>query len=143
MNLKRDTNTKLAVIDEEGERLCQIQCYDSESKSIDSIEIKGQTSPNLQGWYSKNGRELVENTALGYPIVGASYFWVTVFDFRMGKTGQPYLRSGTGGKYIRFALTQDDNKTDVRIKLDKEGKRSIEVEIDLEVKDVDIQFDEG
>ena len=143
LHLKRDTSTKLAVIDEEGERLCQIQCYDSESKSIDSIEIKGQTSPNLQGWYSKNGRELVENTALGYPIVGTSYFWVTVFDFRMGKTGQPYLRSGTGGKYIRFALTQDDNKTDVRIKLDKEGKRSIEVEIDLEVKDVDIQFDEG
>jgi hypothetical protein len=143
LKIRRDTATKLAVINEEGQKYCQIQCYDNDSNSIDHIESKGQTAPNLQGWYSRNGRELIENTALGFPLVGSSSMWATVFDFNMQKTGKPYLRMGTGGKYLRFALTQENNKVDVKIKINKDETRSIEVEIDNSPVDVDIEFDEG
>ena len=143
LNIRRDTATRLAVINEEGKKYCQIQCYDNESNSIDHIESKGQTAPNLQGWYSRNGRELIENTALGFPLVGSSSMWATVFDFNMQKTGKPYLRMGTGGKYLRFALTQENNKVDVKIKINKDESRSIEVEIDNSSVEVDIEFDEG
>ena len=143
LQIRRDTTTRLGVVDDEGVRYCQIQCYDSESNSIESVEVRGQESPRLQGWYSKNGREIIESTAVGYPLVGNSYMWVTVFDFRMEKTGKPYLRRGTGGKYLRFALTQGSHKTDVKIITDKEGKRSVELEIDSSLCDVERIYDEG
>ena len=91
----------------------------------------------------RNGRELIENTALGYQLIGKSQFFVTVFDFKMEKTGKPYLRKGTGGKYIRFALTQGDHKTDIKVKIGKESKRKIELEIDSSLTEVDIEYDEG
>ena len=143
LQIRRDTTTRLGVVDNEGVRHCQIQSYDSESNSIESVEVRGQESPRLQGWFSKNGREIIESTAVGYPLVGNSYMWVTVFDFRMEKTGKPYLRRGTGGKYIRFALTQGNHKTDVKIITDKEGKRSVELEIDSLLCDVERIYDEG
>ncbi len=143
LHIRRDTSTKLLVTGEDGDKYCQVQCYDSQSNSIDSIELRGQTEPNLQGWYSRNGRELIENTALGYQLIGKSQFFVTVFDFKMEKTGKPYLRKGTGGKYIRFALTQGDHKTDIKVKIGKESKRNIELEIDSSLTEVDIEYDEG
>jgi len=143
LKIRRDTATKLAVINEEGQKYCQVQCYDNNSNSIEHIESKGQTAPNLQGWFSRNGRELIENTALGFPLVGSSSMWVTVFDFNMQKTGKPYLRMGTGGKYLRFALTQENNKVDVKIKINKDESRSIEVEIDNTLVEAEIEFDEG
>jgi hypothetical protein len=143
LSVRKDTSTRLAVVGEEGQKYCQIQCYDSDSNSIGHIESRGQKNPSLQGWYSRNGRELVENYAIGFPLVGNSHLWTTVFDFNMQKTGKPYLRMGTGGKYLRFALTQDSEKMDVKIKVDKDGARSIEVEIDNSPVEVNIEFDEG
>ena len=55
----------------------------------------------------------------------------------------PYLRTGTSGKYLRFSLTQGEEKMDVKLKIDDEGKRSIEVEIDYSSVDVSIEFDGG
>jgi len=143
LKIRRDTSTRLVVIDTEGKKYCQIQCYDDDSKSIDNIEVRGQNKPHLQGWYSRNGRELVENTAIGFPIMASASVWVTVFDFKMEKTSQPYLRMGTGGKYLRFALTQGGQKVDVKIKINKDESRSIEVDIDNESVEVEIEYDEG
>ena len=140
--LKRYSH-KITAVDDEGKKVCQIQCYDGESNSIDCVEIRGQTSPILQGWYSKNGRELIENTVIGYPLMAKSQFWVTVFDFKMGKTGKPYLRVGSEGRYLRFALTQDDNKTDLKIKTGKDGTRIFELEVDNFEETVNIEYEEG
>jgi hypothetical protein len=143
LSVRKDTSTRLAVVSDEGQKYCQIQCYDNDSNNIGHIESKGQKNPSLQGWYSRNGRELIENCAIGFPLVGNSHLWTTVFDFNMQKTGKPYLRMGTGGKYLRFALTQDSEKMDVKIKVDKDGTRTIEVEIDNSPVEVNIEFDEG
>ena len=143
LHMRRDTATKLAAVDDEGMKVCQIQCYDGESNTIPSVEIRGQTSPILQGWYSKNGRELIENTAIGYPLMAKSQLWVTVFDFKMGKTGKPYLRIGSEGRYLRFALTQDDNKTDLKIKISKDGTRIFELEVDNSEESVNLEYEEG
>ena len=143
LHIRRDTATKLAAVDDEGKKVCQIQCYDGESNTIPSVEIRGQTSPILQGWYSKNGRELIENTAIGYPLMAKSQLWVTVFDFKMGKTGKPYLRIGSEGRYLRFALTQDDNKTDLKIKISKDGTRIFELEVDNSEESVNLEYEEG
>ena len=142
MFVRTDTTTRLGVFREGEENVCQIQCYDGDSNPIKNIEVKGQSEP-MQGWYSKNGRELIENTAIGFPVFGKSKIWVTVFDFKMQKTGKPYLRLGTGGKYLRFALTQDDEKMDVKFKIDNEGNRTVEVEIDNSPVDVAIEYNEG
>lgn len=143
LSVKTDTSTKLGVYDENKDRVCQIQCYDSNSQSIKGVEVKGQTEPNLQGWYSFNGRELIENSALGFPIINESTSFVTVFDFKMEKTGKPYLRIGTSGKYLRFALTQGDQKIDFKMKVNENNKREIEVEIDKSIVDVEVEYDEG
>lgn len=143
LSVTKDTPTRLGVFDDKGKKHCQIQCYDDDSNSIDYIEARGQKKPRLQGWFSRNGRELEKNTAIGFPLIGESYFGVTVFDFKMKKTGMPYLRTGTSGKYLRFSLTQGEEKMDVKLKIDDEGKRSIEVEIDYSSVDVSIEFDGG
>ena len=143
LSVKRDTSTKLGVYDEKKHRICQIQCYDSNSQSINSVEVKGQTEPNLQGWYSFNGRELIENSAIGFPIIDESTLFVTVFDFKMESTGKPYLRMGTSGKYLRFALTQGDKKIDIKVKTLENSKREIEVEIDKLLVNVEVEHDEG
>lgn len=143
LKLKKDTATRLAVYGENNQKHCQIQCYNSNSESIASVEVKGQTEPNLQGWFSKNGRELVENSAIGFPIIDSSIFVATVFDFDMQKTGKPYLRMGTGGKYLRFALSQNSQKVDIKFKLNKDNTRNIEAEIDNLPVEVNIEFEEG
>ena len=102
--------------------------------------MAGQSDPILQGWYSKNGRELIPNATLGFPTRGETQKWVTVFDCRMGKTGKPYLRSGTNGKYLRFALTQDDDKIDIRMKTGDDGNLTIDVEINTEPTAVEIVY---
>ena len=143
LKVKQDTSTKLGITDDEGFKYCQIQCYDNDSNSIESIEAHGQESPYLQGWYSKNGRELIKNVAIGYPVIAKSQLWVTVFDFKMGKTGKPYLRLGSEGRYLRFALTQDNNKTDLKIKISKDGTRNFELEVDNSEESVNIEYEEG
>ena len=66
-----------------------------------------------------------------------------VFDFKMEKTGKPYLRIGTSGKYLRFALTQGDQKIDFKMKVNENDKREIEVEIDKSIVNVEVEYDEG
>ena len=133
---RKDSSTRLGVYDEDGNKHCQIQCYDSDANSIESIKAKGQIKPRLQGWHSKNGRELEENTAIGFPLFGKSCFVATVFDFKMENTGIPYLRIGTAGKYLRFSLVQGKKKVDVRLRTDAAGKSTAEVEIDDSSVDV-------
>ena len=110
--------------------IVRFSVYDSDANSIESIKAKGQIKPRLQGWHSKNGRELEENTAIGFPLSGKSCFAVTVFDFKMENTGIPYLRIGTNGKYLRFSLVQGKKKIDVRLRTDAAGKSTAEVEVD-------------
>ena len=143
LTVQRDTSTLLSIVGGDGHKYCQIHCYDGDSNSIDNIEIRGQKTPSLQGWYSLNGRELIENTAIGYSLIGKSHLWATVFDFKMQKTGKPYLKVGTGGKYLRFALTQDGEKVDIKIRVGTDGLSSIEVEIDNSPVDVNIELNEG
>lgn len=141
LKIKAVNTTRTNVCDVDNNSLCQIQCYDLNSNSISSIDSAGQSDPILQGWYSKNGRELIPNATLGFPTMGQTQKWVTVFDFRMGKTGKPYLRSGTNGKYLRFALSQDDDKIDIRMKTGDDGNLTIDVEINTEPTAVEIVYD--
>ena len=136
--VRADSPTRMGVYGEDGYKHCQIQCYDGDANSIKGIVEKGQTKPRLQGWISRNGRELEENTAIGFSLSDKNYFAVTVFDFKMENTGKPYLRIGTSGRYLRFSLVQDKEKVDVRLKTDTEGKRTLEAKIDN--LDVDISY---
>jgi hypothetical protein len=137
--LGKSTQTRLMVSNNEGAVLCQIQSYDSDSNSLDCEEIRGETVPELQGWFSENGKELIPNSAIGFRFQTASTI-VTVFDFHMKKTGKPYLRVGTGGKYIRFALTQAEKKFDVRLKIGEKNIDTIEVELDGQETETTIKF---
>ena len=133
------TQTRLKVSNEEGAILCQIQSYDSDSNSLNFDVINGQTEPELQGWYSENGKELIPNSAIGFRFLTASTV-VTVFDFHMEKTGKPYLKVGSNGKYMRFALTQSDKKFDMKLKFVEKILDSLEVELDGEIIDPDFIY---
>ena len=61
----------------------------------------------------------------------------------MEKTGKPYLRIGTNGKYLRFALTQGNQKIDFKMKVNESNKTEIELEIDKSVVNVEVEYDEG
>ena len=137
--LGRSTETRLKVSTDEGAVLCQIQSYDSDSNSLNYDQIHGQTEPELQGWYSENGRELIPNSAIGFRFQTASTV-VTVFDFHMEKTGKPYLRVGSNGKYMRFALTQSDKKFDMKLKFVEKTLDSLEIEVDGEIIKPDIKY---
>lgn len=141
-SVRNDTNTRLAVIDEDRNRICQVQCYDNYSNNIDYVKVRGQKEPNLQGWYSHNGRELIDNIAIGFPSHSNTICQVTVFDFMMKKSSKPYLRMGTNGKYIRFSFSQEDKKSDIKIILNDDGKREIEAIIDGKPTPVSVEFEE-
>jgi hypothetical protein len=136
--VRKDTPNRMGVYDMDGNKHCQIQCYDGDANSIEPTVVRGQIKPRLQGWHSKNGRELEENTAIGFPLSSKSYFAVTLFDFKMENTGIPYLRIGTSGKYLRFSLVQHKKKIDVRLRTDAAGKTTAEVKIDDSSVDVSI-----
>ena len=83
-------------------------------------------------------RVCLENDALGFEFSGDNRIIATVFDFEMEKSGKPYVRIGTGGRYLRFAFTQGSCKTDLRIRMDQEENYSFELEIDGEAQEISI-----
>lgn len=129
------------LINSDNEKVCMVLSSDTESIPLEPIIVRGQTEPHLQGWISHDGVELIENTALGFNCKGDDALFVTVFDFSMKNTGEPYLRGGSGGKYLRFALTQDGSKVDVKVRIQPDGSRKIESVIDGEEFTTDIQHD--
>ena len=58
----------------------------------------------------------------------------------MEKTGKPYLRVGSNGKYMRFALTQSDKKFDMKLKFVEKTLDSLEIEVDGEIIKPDIKY---
>ena len=139
LSLNKSTQTRLNVSNEDDSVICQIQSYDSESNSLEYVEKNGEKLPRLHGWFSRNGRELVPNSSIGFHFHDSPTI-VTLFDFDMKKTGKPYLRVGTGGKYLRFAITQADKKFDVRMKIAENRVHEIEVELDGQEVDVGIEY---
>ena len=137
-HLREDSATRLGLYNSEEKKICQIQCYDKDANSIGYSRVRGQKKPQLQGWFSTNGRELIENDALGFEFSGDNRIIATVFDFEMEKSGKPYVRVGTGGRYLRFAFTQGSCKTDLRIRMDQEENYSFELEIDGEAQEISI-----
>jgi len=129
------------LINSDNEKVCMVLSSDSESIPLKPTIIRGQTQPHLQGWISHDGVELIENTALGFNCKGDDALFVTVFDFSMKNTGEPYLRGGSGGKYLRFALTQDGSKVDIKVRIQPDGSRKIESVIDGEEFTTVIQHD--
>ena len=65
-HLREDSQTRLGLYGESQNKICQIQCYDSDSNSIQHFRSRGERKPSLQGWNSYNGRELIENDAVGF-----------------------------------------------------------------------------
>ena len=74
----------------------------------------------------KRGNRIVENYALRFTSSGKKSKFVTVIDTKVGVTGKPYFRTGSNGKYLRFALTQDGEKFDIKFR-ENESKINIEI----------------
>ena len=132
INIREYSAQRYELINSDDEKVCRVFSSDTESNPMKPTIVRGQTQPHLQGWISHDGVELIENTALGYNYKGDDASFVTVFDFSMKNTGKPYLREGSGGKYLRFALTQDGSKVDVKIRIKSDGTRNVESIIDGE-----------
>ena len=128
--IRKYTDKKVGIHNNNEESVCIIMTNDSEDNPLNIIEVEGQSHPHLQGWISRDGRELVPNPALGFSNFGDNKNFVTVFDFKMQNTGDPYLRIGSNGKYQRFAIKQDGLKVDFKIRELEDKNISIEAIID-------------
>jgi len=137
------TLDKLEVIDSRSNIIATISSSDTSGKALKYIIAKGQTQPHLQGWQSHNGRELIPNVALGFKFDNKSECVATVFDFTNGPTGRPYIRKGSSGNYIRFALTQNRSKVDIKIRRTSVSNAKLECVIDGESFEVDSEIYEG
>ena len=128
--IRKYTNRKIGIHNSKEESVCIVLTSNSEGMPLDSIEIQGQSQPHLQGWISHDGRELIPNPTLGFSTFGENKAFVTVFDFKMQNTGNPYIRTGSKGNYQRFALTQDGSKVDIKMRKINNQGISIEAVID-------------
>ena len=130
IQVRKYTDEKYSIHNSKEETIAIVSNSSHEKLPLDSKIIRGQTQPHLQGWISPQGNDLIENTVLGFSTVGANTIFVTVFDFEMKNTGSPYIRSGSGGKYQRFALTQDGSKIDIKFREAANGEITIDALID-------------
>ena len=137
LNLRESALGKHEVVDLTGEVIAKISSYDSLGNSVESNTIRGQTQPDLQGWICHNGRDLIPSPAIGYTLPSDSSCIVTVIDVSGGITGKPYIREGSSGKYVRFALTQNGEKVDLKIRKKSPTEISIESIIDGEEYSLD------
>ena len=123
---------KHEIVGVNGEGVAKISSCDSLGNFVKHNTFSGQSQPDLQGWMCHNGRDLIPNQAIGFTFPSDSNCIVTVIDVSGGTTGRPYIREGSSGKYIRFALTQNGKKVDIRIRKKSQTEISIESIIDGE-----------
>jgi hypothetical protein len=109
-----------------------------ESCDLNVIILRGKKKPELQGWCSKDGTRLVENTAIGLQTTSKSSHLLTLFDLT-NSARKPYLKIGTGGKYLRFTVEIEEKKYDI-ISREKFGtNRSILCKVDDEEFTLEIE----
>ena len=146
LQLREYTSSKFGIHDENEKVISRIYITGDGKTELGTINIEGQTQPHLQGWFSKSeswDRELIKNPVLGVSSFGRNSQFVTVFDTKLGITGDPYFRTGSNGSYKRFALTQDGEKADIKFRLIDGGKLIIEANIDGEEFQTTLKLDEG
>ena len=81
---------------------------------------------------------LVENTAIGLQTTSNSSHLLTLFDLT-NSAKKPYLKIGTGGKYLRFTVEIEQRKYDI-ISREKFGtNRSILCKVDDEEFTLEIE----
>ena len=109
-----------------------------ESCNFNVKMLRGNKNPELQGWCSKDGKRLVENTAIGLQTTSKSTHLLTLFDLT-NSAKKPYLKIGTGGKYLRFTVEIEQRKYDI-ISREKFGaNRSILCKVDDEEFTLEIE----
>jgi len=130
LQVRKYTDEKYGIHNSMEETTSIMLTSSNDDLPLNSQIIRGQTQPHLQGWMAHQGSELIENTTIGFSTFGSDKIFVTVFDFKMKNTGRPYIRNGSGGKYQRFAITQDGLKTDVKFRENGDGQITIDANID-------------
>jgi hypothetical protein len=116
------------VVDKKNRAVSAVRSVESDAE-ITLTLIKGQKTPQLQGWVSLDGQSLTPNQAIGIRTNASSTVIATLFDFKIHGTKKPYLKIGTRGRYIRFSIIQDSEKIDFIMREDPEGGRSIECSV--------------
>lgn len=144
LQLQSDSGNNFVILDTNGNAVAKILNATVSEIAMRPVLVKGQTQPHLQGWISEDGRNLVENFALGYSHSGNELCFVTVIDTNVeGNTGQPYLRYGSNGKYLRFALTQNGKKVDFKFRSTDNQELEISTDIDGISEVLNIRFSDG
>ena len=90
-----------------------------------TIVVKGQTDPNLQGWFCMDGKQLVPNQALGFKKTGTSSYFTTFFDHSSNKVKKPSFNIGTNGKYVRLTMRYSSEMHDLTIREMEDGSREV------------------
>ncbi len=138
-NLTIESGSENILRVKDGNKLhSSIHFIGEESSDLNVKTLRGKKKPELQGWCSKDGTRLSENTAIGLQTTSKSSHLLTLFDLT-NSARSPYLRIGTGGKYLRFTVEIEEKKYDI-ISREKSGiNRSILCKVDDEEFTIEIE----
>jgi len=125
LNAEIISESLLEVKDSTGKVHSTIHHLHDESNDSKVTLTSGQKKPRRQGFHSINGLELIPHQTLGFSINSDKGVLSTVFDLKGGKK-KPYLNIGSNGKYIRFAISQDETETDIKIREQSDGSVLVE-----------------
>ena len=130
LNLVKNKSKGFVVMDEEGNFHSSIHPINNDNiGEVEAQVMKGQTSPYLQGWTCKDGKQLVPNHALGFKKTGKNAYFVTFFDHSNNKVKRPSVNIGTNGKYVRLVMKYRSEKHDLTIREMKDGAREVTYQI--------------
>jgi hypothetical protein len=114
------TEVQREVIDSTGQTHSTIHHICTSSTNFQILDVFGGKKPRRQGFHSTNGIDLEPHNAIGISTKSTNTVLATIFDLKGGKK-KPYLNVGSNGKYIRFAMNQENNTIDIRIREQTDG----------------------
>jgi hypothetical protein len=127
LNVNLESNGGMTVLDNLGQIHSTIHPIElDDSNPYEVLFVRGQKEPYLQGWFSRDGKVLLPNQAIGLKRCASSTSFATVFDHSGNASKKPTINIGTGGRYLRFSMKYPENKFDLIIREDQDGNRSIE-----------------
>ena len=131
--VKEDESGNLAVISPQGQIHSTIHTIGIDDSEPCEIElIRGRKKPNLQGWFCRDGKELIPNQAIGIRKSATSTTFATIFDHSEHISKKPSINIGTKGKYFRFSMRYPNKQINLIIRENNDGIRQIEFNNDEE-----------
>ena len=123
LNLDKITNDRIEVEDKKDITNSTIHILTEKKANRETQIFRGEKTPELIGWHSKDGLKLEPNYSLVSTINAKSAVMSTIFDLK-GNSRTPFVKVGSNGRYIRFSINHG-SKFDITIRDKRNGEYNV------------------